>query len=313
MTDRKNTITSKDTQNGNLVVDTFKTSDTNTNISNNPTTNNNTKDKIPKKVDTLKPASEVSIEVSDLILHDFKKQKEFIIFNNQLEAMTKNNLYILKECKESKRLLDLKYDSLNNSINYIQISVIFLSTISGFLESTKSYFAIPSTGVSVAGITISTYISLILSVSKYFKFDESKERIHNLREKYSNLHNKIEYRMDILGPWMNHTLWEHQDPKEKLNEWNEKVVVAMEEEYLTLIETKQALCTEFEIIMDSKSRNEYNIKNKNLIHDNRQKLFNTIKKDWALEQKFKESSIPLDFKSSITLPDDDLNNWDDPL
>lgn len=271
------------------------------------------RDKIPKKVEAVKMNSEVVMEVSEIIDNNFKNHKEFIIFKNQLDAMTKNNLYILKECKENKRLLDLKYDNLNNYINYIQISVIFLSTLSGFLESTKTYFDTPMTAVSISGVTISTYISLILSVSKYFKFDESKERIHNLREKYSNLHNKIEYRMDILGPWMNHTLWEHQDPKEKLTEWTEKVVVAMEEEYMTLIETKQSLCTEFEIIMDSKSRNEYNIRNKNLIHDNRQKLFNTIKKDWELEQKFKESSIPLDFKSSIALPDDDLNNWDDPL
>ena len=102
------------------------------------------------------------MEVNDLIIHDFKQQKEFIIFKNQLDAMIKNNLYVLKECKENKRLLDLKYDNLNNSINYIQISVIFLSTLSGFLESTKNYFDIPSSGVSVSGITISTYISLIL-------------------------------------------------------------------------------------------------------------------------------------------------------
>ena len=244
---------------------------------------------------------------------NFKNKKEFIIFKNQIDAMVQNNLYILKECKENKRLLDLKYDDLNNSINYIQISVIFLSTLSGFLESTKSYFDTPTTAVSISGVTISTYISLILSISKYFKFDESKERIHNLREKYSNLHNKIEYRMDIIGPWLNFKLWEHQDSTIKLKEWNEKVVVAMDEEYITLIETKQALCTEFEIIMDSKSRNEYNIKNKNMVHDNRRKLFTTIKKDWVLEEEFKSSTIPTNFKSSISLPDDDLNNWDDPL
>ncbi len=244
---------------------------------------------------------------------NFKSKKQFVIFKNQLEAFINNNLYILKECKENKRLLDLEYDDLNNKINYIQISVIFLSTVSGFLQSTKEFFDTPAPSVSVVGISISTYISLILSVSKYYKFDEKKERIHNLREKYSNLHNKIEYRMDILGPWTNHKLWEHQDPDDKLNEWNTKVVTVMEEEYLTLIDTKQSLCTEFEIIMDSKSRNQYNIKNKELIHYNRQQLFETKRKDWKLEQRIKDEAIPLDFKSSIQLPDDDLNNWDDPI
>ena len=87
----------------------------------------------------------------------------------------------------------------------------------------------------------------------------------------------------------------------------------MEEEYLGLIDTKQLLCTEFEIIMDSKSRNKYNIKNKELINYNRQKLYEAKKKDWELEQKIKETEINLDFESSIRLPDDDLNNWDDPI
>jgi hypothetical protein len=272
-------------------------------------TNNEITDSIPLK-DIFHGTKAVNEESNS---DNFKNKKEFIIFKNQIDAMVQNNLYILKECKENKRLLDLKYDDLNNSINYIQISVIFLSTVSGFLESTKGYFNTPTNIVSISGVTISTYISLILSVSKYFKFDESKERIHNLREKYSNLHNKIEYRMDILGPWLNLTLWEHQDPEVKLKEWNEKVVVGMDEEYLSLIESKQALCTEFEIIMDSKSRNEYNIKNKNLVHHNRRNLFTTIKKDWSLEEEFKASNIPLDFQSSIALPDDDLNNWDDPI
>ena len=292
------------------------------------------KDKKPKKETNQSNSNEninqnVAIDIKDKTTNDvipsvdynlninlpdnFKSKKQFVIFKNQLEAFVNNNLYILKECKENKRLLDLEYDDLNNKINYIQISVIFLSTVSGFLQSTKEFFDTPAPSVSIVGISISTYISLILSISKYYKFDEKKERIHNLREKYSNLHNKIEYRMDILGPWMNHKLWEHQDPDVKLNEWNTKVVAVMEEEYLSLIDTKQSLCTEFEIIMDSKSRNQYNIKNKELIHYNRQQLFDTKKKDWKLEQRIKNEEIPLDFKSSIQLPDDDLNNWDDPI
>jgi len=292
------------------------------------------KDKKPKKKTNQSNSNEnlnqnIAIDIKDKTTNDvipsvdynlninlpdnFKSKKQFVIFKNQLEAFVNNNLYILKECKENKRLLDLEYDDLNNKINYIQISVIFLSTVSGFLQSTKEFFDTPAPSVSIVGISISTYISLILSISKYYKFDEKKERIHNLREKYSNLHNKIEYRMDILGPWMNHKLWEHQDPDVKLNEWNTKVVAVMEEEYLSLIDTKQSLCTEFEIIMDSKSRNQYNIKNKELIHYNRQQLFDTKKKDWKLEQRIKNEEIPLDFKSSIQLPDDDLNNWDDPI
>lgn len=238
--------------------------------------------------------------------------KEFVIFKNELESLIKNNLYILKECKSNKRLLDIKYAELNRKINYIQISVIVFSTLSGFLQSTKEYFKTPEPIVSVTGISISTYISLILSVSKYYKFDEKKEAIHNLREKYGNLHNKIEFRMDILGPYTNYKLWEHQDPVAKLEEWN-KIKISMEEEYITLVETKQALTTEFESIMDSKSRNKNYIRDRELVLGNRKKLVNTLKSHKILEESISNQQLPTTFDSIIQLPDDDLNNWDDPV
>jgi hypothetical protein len=243
---------------------------------------------------------------------DYKQSREFIIFQHEIKALVNNNMFILKECKSNKRLLDIKYSELNTYINYIQISVIFLSTVSGFLQSTKNYFETAEAVVSVSGITISTYISLILSVSKYYKFDEQKERIHNLRERYANLHNKIEYRMDILGPHTKEELWEHQDVKEKLSEWS-KIKIAMDEEYLTLIETKQSLTTEFESIMDSKMKNENYIKDRQLVLHNRLQLFKALKQHKKLEDKIAAQEISTDFTSVIQLPDDDLNNWDDPV
>ena len=243
---------------------------------------------------------------------DYKESKQFIIFKNELESLINNNLYILKECKSNKRLLDIKYANLTNKVNYIQISVIVLSTLSGFLQSTKEYFHTPDNTVSVCGISISTYISLILSVSKYYKFDETKEAIHNLREKYGNLHNKIEFRMDVLGPYTNYKLWEHQDVIMKLQEWN-ILKKTMEEEYISLIEMKQTLTTKFESIMDSKSRNKNYIRDRELVLSNREKLFKSMEKHYDLENRIKIKNIPTDFASVIQLPDDDLNNWDDPV
>ena len=208
--------------------------------------------------------------------------------------------------------MDIKYASLTTKVNYIQISVIVLSTLSGFLQSTKEYFSTPSNSVTVCGISISTYISLILSVSKYFKFDEKKESVHNLREKYGNLHNKIEFRMDLLGPYTNYKLWEHQDAVFKLKEWS-ILKKSLEDEYISLIENKQALTTEFESIMDSKSRNKNYIRDRELTLNNREKLFKSMEKHNALETKIKSKNIPTDFTSVIQLPDDDLNNWDDPV
>ena len=253
-----------------------------------------------------------SISTTSTSTSTYKNQKEFIIFKHELESLINNNLYILKECKANKRLLDIKYASLTQKVNYIQISVIILSTLSGFLQSTKEYFSTPDSSVAVCGISISAYISLILSVSKYYKFDENKEAIHNLREKYGNLHNKIEFRMDVLGPYTNYKLWEHQDATVKLQHWS-GIKNTMEEEYISLIETKQTLTTEFESIMDSNSRNKNYIKDKSLILSNREKLFKSMEKHNDLENRIKSKKIPTNFESVIQLPDDDLNNWDDPI
>ena len=274
--------------------------------------NNNFLDSNDNILEDNHPISNTNTNTKNIPALSYKETTEFIIFKNELESLINNNIYILKECKSNKRLLDIKSDELTKKVNYIQISVIFLSTISGFLQSTKDYFFTPENTVSVCGITISTYISLILSISKYYKLDEKKGTIYNLREKYGSLHNKIEYRMDILGPYTNYKLWDHQDPKVKLAEWN-TIKMNMEEEYITLIQTKQSLTTEFESIMDSKSRNKNYIKDRQLVLYNREKLYNSMKQHSSLEKRIGKSEITTNFKSKIELPDDDLNNWDNPI
>ena len=136
----------------------------------------------------------INIDRSDEII--WSQQKEYIIFSNQLNSLKKSNIYILNECKENKRLLDLKYDDLTRCINNIQTSVILFSTLSGFMQATRIQFMINDIIISVVSITISTYITLLLSVSKYYKLDEIKESIQNLRAKYSMLQNKIKYRIE---------------------------------------------------------------------------------------------------------------------
>lgn len=270
----------------------------------------NSKDKIP--IAQFKPVENSSNNATPN--QDWYNQKEYIIFKNQLQGLKRNNIMILKESKENKRLLDLKYDDLNNQINLIQTSVIFFSTVSGFLQATKEFFNTDNSIVTVSSISISTYISLILSVSKYLKMDEQKERIHNLREKYATLHNKIEFRMDVLGPWTWKELWEHQDPKVKLEQWN-MVIEDMDSEYTELIETKQALCTEYEIIMDSKSRNKYYIKNRELNYGNRVKINDWDKKEAQLEKDIEaqREKLPHVKTHAVSLPNEDLDNWDDEI
>ena len=240
---------------------------------------------------------------------DWFNQTEYIVFSNELKSMQRNNVIILKECKDNKRLLDLKYDDLNNLVNNIQTSVIFFSTLSGFVQATRIQFDIPDTVSSIISITISTYISLILSISKYYKLDEIKEKIQNIREKYSILVNKLDHRMDVLGPWGSKNLWIHQKPDEKFMEWM-SLKNKLDSEYNEIILTKQNLVTEFEIIMDTKSRNLYFIKNKELNYKNRELLYNWDLRESSLEERIRKHNIQRR-PSSLKLQHEELDNWAD--
>lgn len=235
------------------------------------------------------------------------KQVEYVIFRNELKSIKNNIKVVLKECKENKRLLDLKYDDLNNTVNNIQTSVILFSTLSGFLEATREQFQISATIISIVSITISTYISLLLSISKYYKLDEMKERIQTLREKFSLLHNELDYRMDVIGPWGDKKIWIHQDPTKKLLEWA-NVQQVVNKEYEKIIDTKKNLVTEFEIIMDTKSRNAYHIKNRELNYNNRKMLYSWDQKEADLEKSISKASVRR--PSSITLQHEELDNWE---
>ena len=178
------------------------------------------------------------------------------------------------------------------------------------MQATRIQFGVNDMIISIISIAISTYITLLLSISKYYKLDELREQIQNLRSKYSVLHNKIEYRMDVLGPWNSKKLWIHANAEKKMQEWK-LIHDYMEKDYNELIKTKQELCSEFEIIMDTKSRNKYFIKNKELNYSNREKIHHWNKKENALEQRIiTDVSKPVR-RSSIVLQHEELDNWDD--
>ena len=161
----------------------------------------------------MKNTQHINYEDNDL-------PREFHYFKFDFLTAKRNNTHVLVESKECKRLLDLKYNDLVNNINRIQTSVIFTSTVSGFMQATKTQFNFGEIVISVISITIATYISLVLSISKYYGLDELKERIQLLREKYSLLLNEIDYNMDKLGPWSFKKQWKTKDPEKKYNEWS---------------------------------------------------------------------------------------------
>ena len=279
-----------------------------------PRTTNSVSESIKSAVESLPPTENVQLTAKPKkqvhLNHnqvDWFAQTEYIVFSNELKAIQRNNIVILKECKENKRLLDLKYDDLNTLVNNIQTSVIFFSTISGFIQATRIQFNISDKITSIFSITVSTYISLLLSISKYYKLDEIKEKIQTLREKYSLLHNKLDHRMDIVGPWGAQKLWVHQDPAEKYKEWS-IVRDQLDDEYADIIVTKQTMSTEFEVIMDTKSRNQYFIKNRELNYKNRELVFSWDKKESELSKRLTSENVS-QVPPIIKLQHEELDNW----
>lgn len=174
---------------------------------------------------------------------------------------------LLTECKKTKEKLDMYYVNLHSYYAAVQTSVIFVSTASTFIQSLLT----DSSEKLVPTITlcISTYSSLILSLSKFFKLDEKKEQVHNLRERFAELHNKIRYNIDILKPWGESDYYDDITQKRDLWEVLNKQV---ESEYLNIIEHKKSLFMEFEKIIDSltirKYTNKYDKKELKYKNDN---------------------------------------------
>jgi hypothetical protein len=262
-------------------------------------------------------ANESSSDFSDInsnphVITNFDK------FKYEFMSTRRNNIHILQEAKEAKRLLDLKYNDLVNIINNIQTSVIFTSTISGFLQATKDQLQLSEIIVSVTSISIATYISLVLSISKYYGLGEIKERIQLLKEKYSLLLNEIDFNMDILGPWSYKHKWRNSDQNKLYSEWND-VYMNISARYDTIITTKKELVTEYEDIMDTKSRNYYDIQNKKLNLKNKELMYSWDKKEEDLEQRIaidKKNRAKMAEKrnlnirrGSIQLPTEELDNW----
>ena len=258
------------------------------------------------------PATLSDINSNNHVITNFDK------FKYEFMSTRRNNIHILQEAKDAKRLLDLKYNDLVSIVNNIQTSVIFTSTISGFLQATIDQFQMSKTVVSVVSISIATYISLILSISKYYGLGELKERIQLLKEKYSLLLNEIDFNMDILGPWSYKHKWRNSDQNKLYSDWS-KLYIEISNRYDTIITTKKELVTEYEDIMDTKSRNYYDIQNKKLNLQNKELMYNWDKKEEDLEQRIAEDkqkrtenarNKKLNLRrGSIQLGTEELDNW----
>ena len=193
-----------------------------------------------------------------------KKKENKKILDNEListkvKDCTEDLEEILDHCVMKKNGLDMYYEKLTHFNNGIQTSVIFFSAVSSFIQSFSKDSPEMTNNVSTVTLIISTYSGFMLSISKYFKFDETKENVHNLRDRFSELHNRIKYYRDLMSPWENESYYKHLNEEKKIKEW-ETLINGFETEYKTIIEIKKELFASYEKIIDTTVARKYDSK-----------------------------------------------------
>ena len=99
---------------------------------------------------------------------------------------------------DNKCILGLKYQTIKKKVNFIQISVICVSTVITFIETIKQYVKVLNFFETVVPILLSTYIGLILAISRFYKFEDNKEAISKLDEKLAFIINRIKYKIRYI-------------------------------------------------------------------------------------------------------------------
>ena len=137
-----------------------------------------------------------------------KKKRKYILNENMLNRGLKK-----------KFLLELKYHELSNIIGWIQITIILASTGITFIQGAEEMLlTMKSYLPTIVSVVLSTYIGLILSISRFFKLDEQKEEIVNLLGTYSLYINKLKSRKNLI---INHSYdYYKRDVDFEYNNWD---------------------------------------------------------------------------------------------
>ena len=131
-------------------------------------------------------------------------QKKNLLKNAQIEIMSH---------QKERSILVFKKKNLTFIINTIQLSIIFVSTFITFFESIKQSFNIEPFINTIIPIVCSTYIALVLSIARFYKFDIKNERLGKVIERFSFIINKIrqkqriydkfDFKISTLADWKN--------------------------------------------------------------------------------------------------------------
>ena len=186
-----------------------------------------------------------------------------------------------EEFKERIEVLDERYNRYNRRINYIQLSIIFFSAISAFIQAGNGVFHLSEKTIQFISLCISSWSALTLSVSKYYKLDDQKENMNNVRQQCAEFMAELGAREDRLNTLCTEEIWAgppNAPIPPALSAWeNERD--EMYNALRPLIQKKQNLVNNFDYIMDSQE-------SKDLIMTARNKRLLYKKKKLELENEF---------------------------
>lgn len=188
-----------------------------------------------------------------------------------------------EEFKERIEVLDERYSRYNNLINGIQISIIVLSAISAFVQAGNNIFKLSENSIQFISLVISSWSALTLSIAKYFKLDDQKENMNNIRQQCAEFMGELGAREDRLNTLCAKEIWAgppNAPVPPALQAWeNERD--DMYNALKHLIQKKQGLVNSFEYIMDTQEA-------KSLIMSARNKRLDFKKSKLELDNKFLE-------------------------
>lgn len=98
----------------------------------------------------------------------------------------------------NKYILSFKYQIIKKKVNFIQISVIIISTLTAFIETLNQYYQVVHFFDTILPILFSSYIGLIMSISRFYKFEDSKEALSKLDEKVAFIVNRIKFKLKYI-------------------------------------------------------------------------------------------------------------------
>ncbi len=207
-------------------------------------------------------------------IEQLEKSINYMKFISSLENLKDKLECLNDEAEEKANIIDLRYNYLNNLINYIHISIIVISALSSLLQGSVKITHIKELYITFVSLFISTYTGLILSILKYLKYESEKEKTHNLQERFANYILTIKSLTDSVNKWSLNKYWitasEEQKKCKKIfdnSKWLEEEKI-FNNNYDKIIDDKKNIYYDYEKLINLKAQRYFMLKYRKILLKN---------------------------------------------